>query len=197
MDTPHCGKHRGKASNLIVQLTPNFFSVQLWLSSEGTVSFPRSCKAVSCPACTGLALFSLLLSGTHLRLLSAMVFRPWRKCDVPLGIFLLICPFPCPPEVACRFWVTKLSLFFNVESFVLFPQHFCYWLLLPTPLLMGLPVYIKLGLSMELLNLINYSINYFLNPEICQRNSTILTKLNELFLFLLFVSCNLVVLILV
>lgn len=71
--------------------------------------------------------------GTHLRLLSAMVFRPWRKCDVPLDTHLLICPFPCPPEVACRFWVTKLSFLFNVESFGLFSQHFCHWLL-PPPL---------------------------------------------------------------
>lgn len=54
--------------------------------------------------------------GTHLRLLSAVVFWPWRKCDVPLGTHLLICPFPCPPEVACRFWC-KTILAFQCRKF--------------------------------------------------------------------------------
>lgn len=106
--------------------------------------FPRSHKAVFLLLPVLALPFSACFSRAHVWDFSQpWFFWPWRKCDVPLGTYLLICPFPCPHEVARRFWKTKLSLLFNVESFDLFSlQHFCHWLL-PPPLYLGLLVCIK------------------------------------------------------
>lgn len=149
------------------------------------------------PACAGLALFSLLLSSTRLRLLSAMVFLTLEKvwCSswhIPANL-----PLPLPSWSSMQILKNKTIFAFQCRKFrPVFTTTFLSLIAPPTPLL-GPPCVHKILFSMELLILINYYIDCFLNPEIRWRNSTILTKLSELFLFPLFVSYNLVVLILV